>query len=141
MISHISDIYRNIIFSISSILCFAWQVHARIRAIHSFPYINLQVHLCIRVSDRIPSGGIKQFGNIILQVLQISELLQYNGACSDRSVVILLVFLASQLFVKKNVVNGTKIMATSSYCHPPEFASSNVSLLFPSSFPGSIKFP
>ncbi|KAL2339173.1 hypothetical protein Fmac_013619 [Flemingia macrophylla] len=37
------------------------------------------------------------------EVLQISELLQYNGACSDRSVVILLVFLASQLFVKKNV--------------------------------------
>ncbi|XP_027332753.1 abnormal spindle-like microcephaly-associated protein homolog [Abrus precatorius] len=37
------------------------------------------------------------------EVLQISELLQYNGACNDRSVVILLVFLASQLFVKKNV--------------------------------------
>ncbi|XP_057420021.1 uncharacterized protein LOC130714144 [Lotus japonicus] len=37
------------------------------------------------------------------EVLQISELLQYNGACSDRSVVILLVFLASQLFVKKRV--------------------------------------
>ncbi|KAL4345541.1 hypothetical protein HN51_063611 [Arachis hypogaea] len=37
------------------------------------------------------------------EVLQISELLQYNGARSDRSVVILLVFLASQLFVKKNV--------------------------------------
>ncbi|XP_061345573.1 uncharacterized protein LOC133291335 [Gastrolobium bilobum] len=37
------------------------------------------------------------------EVLQISELLQYNGACSDRSVVILLVFLASQLFVKKNM--------------------------------------
>ncbi|KOM33818.1 hypothetical protein LR48_Vigan01g337400 [Vigna angularis] len=37
------------------------------------------------------------------EVLQISELLQYNGACSDRSVVILLVFLASQLFVKKNL--------------------------------------
>ncbi|XP_045815705.1 abnormal spindle-like microcephaly-associated protein homolog isoform X3 [Trifolium pratense] len=37
------------------------------------------------------------------EVLQISELLQYNGACSDRSVVILVVFLASQLFVKKKV--------------------------------------
>ncbi|QCD79727.1 myosin V [Vigna unguiculata] len=37
------------------------------------------------------------------EVLQISELLQYNGACSDRSVIILLVFLASQLFVKKNL--------------------------------------
>ncbi|KAL2571510.1 hypothetical protein AAZV13_17G012700 [Glycine max] len=38
-----------------------------------------------------------------LKVLQISELLQHNGACSDRSVVILLVFLANQLFVKKNL--------------------------------------
>ncbi|KAL2628253.1 hypothetical protein AAZV13_07G221900 [Glycine max] len=37
------------------------------------------------------------------EVLQVSELLQYNGACSDRSVVILLVFLANQLFVKKNL--------------------------------------
>ncbi|KAK7387775.1 hypothetical protein VNO78_22567 [Psophocarpus tetragonolobus] len=37
------------------------------------------------------------------EVLQISELLQYNGACSDQSVVILLVFLASQLFVKKKL--------------------------------------
>ncbi|KAL2571514.1 hypothetical protein AAZV13_17G012700 [Glycine max] len=37
------------------------------------------------------------------EVLQISELLQHNGACSDRSVVILLVFLANQLFVKKNL--------------------------------------
>ncbi|AES92611.2 putative abnormal spindle-like microcephaly-associated protein [Medicago truncatula] len=39
------------------------------------------------------------------EVLQISELLQYNGACSDRSVVILVVFLASQLFVKEKVDN------------------------------------
>ncbi|KAI9124182.1 hypothetical protein K1719_005482 [Acacia pycnantha] len=37
------------------------------------------------------------------EVLQISDLLEYNGASSDRSVVILLVFLARQLFVKKNV--------------------------------------
>ncbi|XP_028767797.1 abnormal spindle-like microcephaly-associated protein homolog isoform X2 [Neltuma alba] len=36
------------------------------------------------------------------EVLQISDLLEYNGASSDRSVVILLVFLARQLFVKKN---------------------------------------
>ncbi|KAL5066281.1 hypothetical protein RYX36_028018 [Vicia faba] len=37
------------------------------------------------------------------EVLQISDLLQHNGACSDRSVVILVVFLASQLFVKKKM--------------------------------------
>ncbi|CAJ1941314.1 unnamed protein product [Sphenostylis stenocarpa] len=48
------------------------------------------------------------------EVLHISELLQYNGACSDRSVVILLVFLASQLFVKKNLdhLNFRKLL-----CH------------------------
>lgn len=38
------------------------------------------------------------------QVLQISDILEYNGACNDRSVVILLVFLSSQLIVKKNMV-------------------------------------
>ncbi|XVF87711.1 hypothetical protein PTKIN_Ptkin18bG0142500 [Pterospermum kingtungense] len=37
------------------------------------------------------------------EVLQISELLEHNGAVSDQSVVILLVFLMSQLTVKKNV--------------------------------------
>ncbi|KAI4295878.1 hypothetical protein L6164_035876 [Bauhinia variegata] len=37
------------------------------------------------------------------EVLQISDLLEYNGACSNRSVVILLVFLARQLFVKRNM--------------------------------------
>ncbi|KAJ0018873.1 hypothetical protein Pint_10934 [Pistacia integerrima] len=36
-------------------------------------------------------------------VLQMSEILEHNGACSDRSVVILLVFLSSQLIVKKNM--------------------------------------
>ncbi|KAK3188355.1 hypothetical protein Dsin_027916 [Dipteronia sinensis] len=37
------------------------------------------------------------------EVLQMSDILEYNGACSDQSVVILLVFLASQLMVKKNM--------------------------------------
>ncbi|XP_031282598.1 abnormal spindle-like microcephaly-associated protein homolog [Pistacia vera] len=37
------------------------------------------------------------------EVLQMSEILEHNGACSDRSVVILLVFLSSQLIVKKNM--------------------------------------
>lgn len=39
-----------------------------------------------------------------LQVLQISDILKHKGACNDRSVIILLVFLASQLIVKKNMV-------------------------------------
>ncbi|ESW25929.1 hypothetical protein PHAVU_003G077600 [Phaseolus vulgaris] len=53
------------------------------------------------------------------EVLQISDLLQYNGACSDRSVVILLVFLASQLFVKKNLdhINFHKLLGYD--CHSP----------------------
>ncbi|KAL5578866.1 hypothetical protein UlMin_011308 [Ulmus minor] len=37
------------------------------------------------------------------EVLQISDILEYNGPCNDRSVVILLVFLASQLIVRKNM--------------------------------------
>lgn len=34
----------------------------------------------------------------------MSDILEHNGACSNRSVVILLVFLSSQLIVKKNTV-------------------------------------
>ncbi|KAL0012367.1 hypothetical protein SO802_007475 [Lithocarpus litseifolius] len=37
------------------------------------------------------------------EVLQISDILEYNGACSYQSVAILLVFLASQLVIKKNM--------------------------------------
>lgn len=37
------------------------------------------------------------------EVLQISETLQYNGACNDRSVVIFLAFISSQMVMKKNV--------------------------------------
>lgn len=47
---------------------------------------------------------MKLFFPQLLQVLQISDILEYSGACNDRSVVILLVFLASQLIVKKNMV-------------------------------------
>ncbi|TYH47689.1 hypothetical protein ES332_D10G015700v1 [Gossypium tomentosum] len=37
------------------------------------------------------------------EVLQISDLLEHNGAVSDKSVVVLLTFLLSQLIVKKNL--------------------------------------
>lgn len=37
------------------------------------------------------------------EVLQISDLLEYNGPVSDRSVMILLAFLASQLTIKENM--------------------------------------
>ncbi|XP_022139862.1 abnormal spindle-like microcephaly-associated protein homolog isoform X3 [Momordica charantia] len=37
------------------------------------------------------------------EILQISDILEYGGACSDRSVIILLTFLASELIVKKSV--------------------------------------
>lgn len=40
----------------------------------------------------------------MMQVLQVSDILESNGACNDRSVVILLVFLSFQLLVKRNTV-------------------------------------
>lgn len=91
--------------------------------------------MCFISLDTI--GTITEFG--YFQVLQISELLQYNGACSDRSVVILLVFLASQLFVKKNVVSRIKIMVTSCCCGTLECFNLYPALF--SSFSGSLKFP
>ncbi|XP_017230956.1 uncharacterized protein LOC108205485 isoform X2 [Daucus carota subsp. sativus] len=36
------------------------------------------------------------------EVLQVSDLLEHNGVCNDRSVIILLVFLSFQLVVKRN---------------------------------------
>lgn len=75
-------------------------------------------------------GSIMEFRYIFLQVLQVSELLQYNGACSDRSVVILLVFLANQLFVKKNLVNRINIMVTSCCCCTLAFVLICISLSF-----------
>nr|XP_043620393.1 abnormal spindle-like microcephaly-associated protein [Erigeron canadensis] len=38
------------------------------------------------------------------EVLQVSDILEYKGACSDRGVIILLVFLSSQLIVKRNLL-------------------------------------
>ena len=38
------------------------------------------------------------------QVLRICDILEHNGVCNDRSVIILLVFLCSQLLVKKSKV-------------------------------------
>ncbi|CAO2842562.1 unnamed protein product [Amaranthus hypochondriacus] len=54
------------------------------------------------------------------EVLQICDILEYNGACNDRSVVILLVFLSSQLLVKKNKdkLNFHKLMGC--HCQNPE---------------------
>ncbi|XP_039044052.1 abnormal spindle-like microcephaly-associated protein homolog [Hibiscus syriacus] len=49
------------------------------------------------------------------EVLQISDLLEHNGAVSDKSVVVLLVFLLSRLVVKKNVdqLNFHKLLGCS----------------------------
>ncbi|GAB4826609.1 hypothetical protein Ancab_033502 [Ancistrocladus abbreviatus] len=54
------------------------------------------------------------------EVLQISDILEYNGACNDRSVVILLVFLSSQLLLKrsKDQLNFHKLMGCP--CQTPE---------------------
>ncbi|KAH9624093.1 hypothetical protein KSS87_018307 [Heliosperma pusillum] len=54
------------------------------------------------------------------EVLQICEILEYNGACNERSVIILLVFLSSQLLVKKHKdqLNFHKLMGCR--CHNPD---------------------
>ncbi|KAK8330606.1 hypothetical protein V6Z12_A10G015900 [Gossypium hirsutum] len=44
------------------------------------------------------------------EVLQISDLLEHNGAVSEKSVVVLLTFILSQLIVKKNVLNFHKML-------------------------------
>ncbi|KAK9056391.1 hypothetical protein SSX86_027481 [Deinandra increscens subsp. villosa] len=46
------------------------------------------------------------------EVLQVSDILEYKGACSDRGVIILLVFLSSQLVVKRNLgqINFHKLL-------------------------------
>ncbi|CAK9176695.1 unnamed protein product, partial [Ilex paraguariensis] len=54
------------------------------------------------------------------EVLQISDILEHNGACNDRSVVILLVFLSFQLLVKRNTdqLNFHKLLGFN--CQSPE---------------------
>ncbi|KAL9236623.1 hypothetical protein vseg_011267 [Gypsophila vaccaria] len=54
------------------------------------------------------------------EVLQLCEILEYNGACSERSVIILLVFLCSQLLVKtrKDQLNFHKLMGCG--CQNPD---------------------
>ncbi|KAA8520051.1 hypothetical protein F0562_014275 [Nyssa sinensis] len=54
------------------------------------------------------------------EVLQVSDILEHNGACNDRSVVILLVFLSFQLIVKKNTdqLNFHKLLGFN--CQSPE---------------------
>lgn len=42
--------------------------------------------------------------HFFFQVLEMSDILEHNGACSERSVVILLVFLSAQLIVRKSKV-------------------------------------
>ncbi|CAH1448301.1 unnamed protein product [Lactuca virosa] len=46
------------------------------------------------------------------EILQVSDILEYKGACSDRGVIILLVFLSSQLIVKRNLqqINFHKLL-------------------------------
>ncbi|GFS29885.1 hypothetical protein Acr_00g0008960 [Actinidia rufa] len=53
------------------------------------------------------------------EVLQVSDILEHNGACNGRSVVILLVFLSFQLIVRKNTdqLNFHKLLGFS--CQSP----------------------
>ncbi|KAL3519477.1 hypothetical protein ACH5RR_017626 [Cinchona calisaya] len=54
------------------------------------------------------------------EVLQVSDILEHNGASNDRSVVILLVFLSFQLLVKRNMdqLNFHKLLGLN--CQTPE---------------------
>ncbi|PWA37735.1 hypothetical protein CTI12_AA587640 [Artemisia annua] len=45
----------------------------------------------------------KAYNAIFPEVLQVSDILEFKGACSDRGVIMLLVFLSSQLIVKRNL--------------------------------------
>lgn len=64
------------------------------------------------------------------EVLQTSDILEHNGACNDRSVVILLVFLSSQLVVKRNTdqLNFHKLLGCT--CQIPEGKRSSMGHLF-----------
>ena len=72
---------------------------------------------------------------LLLQVLQISDILEYNGACNDQSVAILLVFLASQLVIKKNMV-ALEVLWIDNWFLPVSFF-----LCFSLSLIGSVEFP
>ncbi|KAL9687102.1 hypothetical protein QQ045_031498 [Rhodiola kirilowii] len=50
------------------------------------------------------------------EVLQISDILEFNGVCNERSVMILLVFLSSELIVKRNMeqLNYHKLLGCNS---------------------------
>ncbi|KAJ7967674.1 Abnormal spindle-like microcephaly-associated protein-like [Quillaja saponaria] len=65
------------------------------------------------------------------EVLQISDLLEHKGACNDQSVVMLLVFLANQLFVKKNVdqLNFHKLLGCNCQCPERRHLSTGQCLL------------
>ncbi|KAE7995452.1 hypothetical protein FH972_000241 [Carpinus fangiana] len=67
------------------------------------------------------------------EVLQISDILEYNGACNEQSVAILLVLLASQLVMKKNMdqLNFHKFLGCD--CKSPERKHSCLEQCFVSS--------
>ncbi|WMV16256.1 hypothetical protein MTR67_009641 [Solanum verrucosum] len=58
--------------------------------------------------------------NVFLQVIQVSDILETNGACNGQSVIILLVFLSYQLLVKRNKdqLNFHKLLGFN--CQSPE---------------------
>ncbi|XP_050211865.1 uncharacterized protein LOC126662021 [Mercurialis annua] len=61
---------------------------------------------------------------IIPEILQISDILEHSGATSERSVVILLVFLASQLTSQKTTLNFHKLLCRN--CQSPERRHSSI---------------
>ncbi|KAF8409541.1 hypothetical protein HHK36_005619 [Tetracentron sinense] len=54
------------------------------------------------------------------EVLQISDILEHNGACNEQSVIIMLVFLSSQLICRKNTVQLNIHKFLGCNCQSPE---------------------
>ncbi|XP_037496535.1 abnormal spindle-like microcephaly-associated protein homolog isoform X2 [Jatropha curcas] len=63
------------------------------------------------------------------EVLQISDILEHNGAISEQSVVILLVFLASQLTAKKTMLNFHKLLSCNCQSHERRHSDGENSVL------------
>ncbi|KAM5588662.1 hypothetical protein ABKV19_006897 [Rosa sericea] len=83
-------------------LCCAWSSKDPNKSSH-----EESIMLATEYSDAVHNFLLSQklmslLGNFP-EVLQISDILEYNGVPNDRSVVILLVFLSSQLIGKKNM--------------------------------------
>lgn len=96
--AYLKDILRK------SFVLFKWPenlIRSACRWLRNWPFI---VSTCDLVSLNFCQKLCVWLYVLYLQVLHISDILEHSGAINHRSVVILLVFLSSQLTVKKTMV-------------------------------------